>query len=74
MSFAMTAFARVLASALPICRRPLPQHPLATAQQAPEAETLPPTAPPNPNTLRVGGFSIGQGDCPELYGHPDIRY
>ncbi|HLK96241.1 MAG TPA: hypothetical protein VK364_00595 [Hymenobacter sp.] len=24
--------------------------------------------------FRVGDYVLGDGDCPQLYGHPDIRY
>lgn len=26
------------------------------------------------DTLRVGDYLIGGGECQDLYGHPDIRY
>jgi hypothetical protein len=30
--------------------------------------------PLQPGSLRVGDYTIGEAICPELYGHPDIRY
>ncbi|QNH62106.1 hypothetical protein [Hymenobacter sediminicola] len=27
-----------------------------------------------PEQLQIGEYLIGSGDCPQLYGHPDIRY
>ncbi|AII51798.1 hypothetical protein N008_07350 [Hymenobacter sp. APR13] len=26
------------------------------------------------DTLRIGDYTVGEENCPELYGHPDIRY
>jgi|GEM_PF-6176016 len=48
---------------------------------APEVEpACPPTIvllaskPTLPHLFRVGEYILGDGDCPQLYGHPDIRY
>lgn len=76
MSFALTAFARVLYSTLLIHRKPATVAAVHTAPQAAstEADALSTNDQPEPDTLRVGSYTIGQGDCAELYGHPDIRY
>lgn len=48
---------------------PEPPH-----QPATEAQTTDVAEPHQPGTLRIGDYTIGEANCPELYGHPDIRY
>jgi hypothetical protein len=62
----------VLACALPVgepeATPELPPSPVAERQATDAAD------PQQPGTMRIGDYTIGEANCPELYGHPDIRY
>lgn len=56
-----------------------PAEPDATpepqVQPQPTAEIQAQAPDPLPvNSLRIGTYIIGEANCQELYGHPDIRY
>ncbi|WBO84285.1 hypothetical protein [Hymenobacter yonginensis] len=53
----------------------LPTGPDEVPEPQPTAEVPAETAAPAAcDTLRVGDYTVGEANCPELYGHPDIRY
>lgn len=70
-----TAHRLTPASAAPPALSLAAEEPPAAAP-ASEAKVIPLVPVPVASVLifRVGNYEVGDGYCPQLHGHPDIRY